>query len=158
MTSYAKTTTVSAAKSRAEIEETLERFGASGFMSGRDGRKAVVAFKARDRQIMFRLTLPDPADPALRKTPTGKIRSGKSQDEAFRAEERRLWRALALSIKAKLVAVEDGIETFEEAFLAHVVMPDGLTLADHVAPRVAIAYETGDMPPLLPAPGEGGAA
>lgn len=149
---YAKGTTVSSAKSRAEIEEMLDRFGADGFMSGRDGRNVMIAFKARGRQIMFRLTMPDPGDKSLRLTPTGKTRSTQSQEDAYRAEERRLWRSLAMSIKAKLVSVEDGIETFEQAFMAHVVMPDGLTLSDHITTRIAQAYETGDMPPLLPGP------
>lgn len=154
MAPYAKGTSVSAAKSRAEIEETLSRFGADGFMSGRDGRRVVIAFKARDRQVAFRLTLPDPDDPALRETPTGKVRSAQSQADAYAAEERRLWRSLAMSIKAKIVSVQDGIETFEQAFMAHVVMPDGLTLSEHVAPRIADAYATGTMPPLLPGPKE----
>jgi len=154
MTAYANGTSVSASKSRAEIEGTLERFGAGGFMSGRDGREVFVAFKARDRHIAFRLMLPDPKDKSLRLTPTGKVRTAQSQEEAYRAEERRLWRALAMSIKAKLVSVEEGIETFEDAFLAHVVMPDGLTVGQHTRERVAIAYDSGEMPPLLPTPGK----
>ena len=40
---------------------------------------------------------------------------------------RQRWRALALCIKAKLEAVECGITSFEEEFLAHVVMPNGQT-------------------------------
>ncbi|GGL91403.1 hypothetical protein GCM10011534_11960 [Pseudooceanicola nanhaiensis] len=150
MAEFAKGTTVTAARSRAEIEDMLGRFGADGFMSGRDGRHVVVAFKARGRQIMFRMTMPDPADHYL--TPTGKQRSDADARKAADAEDRRMWRALALSIKAKLVGVEDGIESFEQAFMAHVVMPDGLTLSDHITPRIAEAYDTGSMPPLLPPP------
>lgn len=153
--SYAKGTEVTKARSRAEIEETLERFGATGFMSGQDGRTAIVAFQARDRRILFRLTMPDPSDPRLRLTPTGKVRTGQSSADAYAAEERRLWRALLMTIKAKLVSVEEGIETFEQAFMAHVMMPDGLTLGEHVAPRIAQAYESGQMPPLLPPPAKG---
>ncbi|KPQ06159.1 MAG: hypothetical protein HLUCCA12_11965 [Rhodobacteraceae bacterium HLUCCA12] len=149
---YAKGTTVSRSKSRAEIEATLERFGCEGFMSGQDGRTAVTAFKARGRQIMFRMTMPDPDDAFFRLTPTGKARSAPSATEAYEQEVRRMWRAMAMSIKAKLVSVEDGIETFEQAFMAHVVMPDGLTISDHVSERIAVAYETGDMPRLLPGP------
>lgn len=150
MADYAKGTTVSAARSRAEIEEQLDRFGTGGFMTGRDGREVFVAFKARGRQIAFRLTLPDPEDERLGLTPTGKRRSRTAQQDAYRAEERRLWRALAMSIKAKLVGIEEGIETFEQAFMAHVVMPDGLTLGQHVAPKIEDAYRSGRMPPLLP--------
>lgn len=153
MAEFAKGTTVSAAKSRAEIEDTLTRFGADGFMSGRDGRNVVLAFRARDRQIMFRMTTPDPED--FRTTPTGKRRSDADAQKQADAENRRMWRSLALSIKAKLVGVTDGIETFEQAFMAHVVMPDGLTLSDHVTPRIAEAYDSGQMPALLPPPPQG---
>lgn len=152
MAEYAKGTVVTRAKSRAEIEENLERFGAGGFMSGQDGRNVVVAFKARNRQIMFRLTMPDPAEGRFTLTDAGKPRTETSAATFYDAEVRRLWRSLSMSIKAKPVSVEDGIETFEQAFLAHVVMPDGLTLSDHVTGRIALAYETGQMPPLLPGP------
>jgi hypothetical protein len=62
------------------------------------------------------------------------------------------WRALFLCIKAKLESIESGIETFEDAFLAHIQMPDGKTVAEHVKPNIAIAYQTNPMQPLLPAP------
>lgn len=34
--------------------------------------------------------------------------------------------------------------------MAHVVMPDGQTVADHVRPRIATAYREEKMVPLLP--------
>ena len=150
MADYAKGTSVSVAKSKAEIEETVTRFGAEGFISGRDGRDVMIAFKAAHRQVMFRMTMTDPDE--VRFTPTGRKRTDKDAQAAADAEDRRRWRSLAMSIKAKLVSVEDGIETFEQAFMAHVVMPDGLTLSDHIAPKIALAYNTGNMPPLLPGP------
>lgn len=155
MAQYAQGTTVSAARSRAEIEETLERFGATGFMSGQQDRQALVMFEARGRRIMFRMVLPSADEKRFRLTPTGKDRSVEATRKEYEAETRRMWRSLAMSIKAKLVAVSDGVETFEQAFMAHVVMPDGLTLGDHVAPRIAAAYESGEMPPLLPGPKAG---
>jgi hypothetical protein len=60
---------------------------------------------------------------------------------------------LALVIKAKLEAVDSGITTFEDEFLAHIVMPDGQTVASHIKPGIAAAYESGTMTPLLPPPG-----
>jgi len=36
--------------------------------------------------------------------------------------------------------------------MAHVVMPDGQTVAEHVKPRIAAAYDSGIMQPLLPPP------
>lgn len=150
MSQYAKGTTVSVAKSKAEIEEQIDRFGADGFMSGRDGREIRLAFKAHGRQVMFKMISPTLDE--MRLTENGKRRTDAQAKAACDAEDRRRWRSLAMSIKAKLVSVQDGIETFEQAFMAHVVMPDGLTLGDHVTPHIAQAYETEDMPPLLPGP------
>jgi hypothetical protein len=59
---------------------------------------------------------------------------------------------LALVIKAKLEAVASGITTFEDEFMAHIMMPDGLTVGKHIKPTIAAAYASGKMIPLLPAP------
>jgi hypothetical protein len=49
----------------------------------------------------------------------------KSRDEIrdvlYEQEERRIWRVLAWNLKTRMVAVEEGLETFEEAFLAHLL-------------------------------------
>ena len=58
--------------------------------------------------------------------------------------------ALALVIKAKLEAVAAQISTVEEEFLAHICLPDGSTVGDWAAPQLAIAYERGSMPALMP--------
>ena len=63
------------------------------------------------------------------------------------------WRALRLVIQAKLEAVEAEITTFEEEFLAHIVLPDGQTVAQHVQPRVESMYREGKMQALLPPAG-----
>lgn len=68
---------------------------------------------------------------------------------------RSLWRALLICVKAKLESVESKIESFEEAFMAHVVLPDGKTASEWLAPQLALAYESGTMPTnllALPAP------
>ncbi|WP_210386043.1 hypothetical protein [Phyllobacterium sp. SYP-B3895] len=86
-------------------------------------------------------------------TPSGKWARTKDQQlQAWEQACRSRWRALLLSIKAKLESVEAGIETFEDAFLAHIQMPDGLSVSEHVRPRIATAYETNSMQPLLPGP------
>jgi len=55
-----------------------------------------------------------------------------------------------LVIKAKLEAVETGITTFQDEFLAHIMLPDGSTVSEFVGPQLEIAYENGEMPRLLP--------
>jgi len=64
---------------------------------------------------------------------------------------RQRWRALLLSIKAKLEAVDAGISTIEQEFLPFVVMPDGRTFSDHVLPQIESIASTGKMPKLLTA-------
>ena len=34
--------------------------------------------------------------------------------------------------------------------MANIVMPDGSLIGEHVQPRIADAYASGTMPPLLP--------
>jgi hypothetical protein len=72
--------------------------------------------------------------------------------ETAQRHRRERWRALLLCVKAKLESVSSKIETFEEAFLAHVVMPDGRTVHEHTAPRIAEIAKGGELKPLLPGP------
>lgn len=56
-----------------------------------------------------------------------------------------------LIIRAKLEAVESRITTFESEFLANLVLPEGGTVGDWLAPQIDEAYATGRMPPMLEA-------
>lgn len=152
MSRYAEKTQVSSAKSRADIEHTLTRYGASGFMYGWNAGAATVAFEMDGRRVMFRLDLPDRDDFAL--TETGRERTESSAEAAYEQSVRQRWRALALVIKAKLEAVESGITVFEEEFMAHIVLPGGKTVGAHMLPQIDEAYKTGKLPKLLPGPGE----
>jgi len=155
MTRYAADTSVSVEKSRAEIESTLARYGAThfGYLSSPEG--ADVAFQCKGRRVRFHIPLPDRNARAFTHTPGRGLR--RSTDEQLREWEqacRQRWRALALVIKAKLEAVECGITSFESEFLAHIVLPDGETVGQWIAPQLAAAYSTGRMPPML-GPGGG---
>lgn len=141
MAKYAAGTTVGAEKSKVEIERILVRYGASSFMTGYFATTAVVMFEAHGRRIKFELKLPKIEDFRARRRS-----SAQSQHEA---EVRRLWRALALAIKAKLEVVASGISTFEQEFLANIVLPDGSTVGSWAEVAVEQAYLGGKMPPLL---------
>lgn len=153
MSRYAENTSVSSERSRAEIEQTLARYGADGFMYGWDGGTAVLAFQMHGRRIRFDLQMPDRASDDFQLTETGRERSPAQAAKAWEQACRQRWRALALVIKAKLEAVESGITMFEEEFLAHIVLPHGGTVGGWMLPQVDDAYKTGNMPPLLPGPG-----
>lgn len=148
--SYAEGTKVDPGKSREEIERTLERYGASGFGYLQEGRDVAVLFRAHGKTVRFIVRMPDPEDDEFTRTP--KERRKRSPDAArkeYHKETRRLWRVLALGIKAKLEMVESGVVTFEEEFLPHFVMPDGKTVAQHAIPALERAAMTGEMPRSL---------
>lgn len=150
---YAESTSVNIEKTEAEIKGLMRRYGATSFMSGEQPGQAVIAFEMRERRIMFRLPLPDRKEARFLKTPgQGKPRSSDAAYAAWEQACRSKWRALFLCIKAKMESVESGIETFEDAFMPHIMMPDGSTVSEIVRPRIAQAYSTGTMQPLLPAP------
>lgn len=150
MSRYAENTTVSSDKSRAEIERTLQRYGADQFMYGWQDGKAVVAFRMNDRHVRFTLTMPDRNDEEFTLTPSKKYyRDEDAAQKAWEQAGRQRWRALALAVKAKLEAVEAQIATFEQEFLAHIVLPDNRTVAEWVSPQIQTAYDSGKMPKLL---------
>jgi hypothetical protein len=150
---YANRTEVSSDRSRTEIERTLTRYGADEFQYGWKADEARVAFAIADRRMLFRLPMPDRNAAEFRYTPTRRnLRTQAAQEEAYEQAVRQRWRALALVIKAKLEAVEAGITTVEQEFLAHILLPDGSTVGEQVRPRIALAYESGQVPQLLPGP------
>jgi hypothetical protein len=155
VTRYAKDTDVSRDRSLAEISATVTKYGACGFMYGWEGLRASVGFRLKDRLVRFELPMPDPQSREFTHTPErGTPRSPAAATAAWEQASRQRFRALALAIKAKLEAVESGIATFEEEFLAHLVLPDGRTVGQHALPAVAAAFATGRVPRLLPAAGE----
>ena len=149
---YASKTNVSSAKSRSDIEDTLVKYGACGFMYGWQGNEAVLAFMFDGKQIKFKVSMPDKSDKEFRTTPTGRER--KNEDSVIKEWEqatRQRWRALLLIIKAKLEGIESGITTFEDEFMAWIVTADGKQVRDHVLPSLETMYKDGKMRKLLPA-------
>jgi hypothetical protein len=147
---YAERTEVSSDKSRTEIERTLRRYGATEFQYGWNASEARVGFEIADRRVLFRLPMPDANADEFVLTPTGRERSRPAAEQEYERAVRQRWRALTLVIKAKLEAVEAQITTVEQEFLAHILMPDGTTVGEQVAPRIAVAYNTGLTLELMP--------
>ncbi len=96
------------------------------------------------------LPLPDANDQEFTHTPAqGYRRSPEGAEKAWEQACRQAWRALALVVKAKLEAIEAGIASFEDEFLAYTVLPGGTTVGEQVAPAIEEAYTTGRVQPLL---------
>lgn len=150
MTRFASDTSVSVEKTRAEIEKLLQRYGASQFVSGWDGPLAMIGFGIRGRTIRFLLTLPDRKDKQFLYTPKQRyLRTPEQVTAAWEQACRSRWRALLLVIKAKLEAVEVGISTIEDEFMAWTVLADGTTVGDKLRPQIELAIKAGTVPRLL---------
>ncbi|WP_287159307.1 hypothetical protein [Mesorhizobium sp.] len=149
---YAENTSVSASKTKGEIDGLLRKHRATGFGSFEEQNRALLVFQMQERRIRFELPLPSPTEKRFTMTAHHKARSADAALHAWEQACRSRWRALFLCIKAKLESIDSGIESFEDAFLAHIQMPDGMTVAEHVKPNIAIAYQTNPMQPLLPGP------
>lgn len=137
--SYATRTKVPVDRSRAEIERLLQQAGADQFVMGWSGEKeARVQCRVHAKFLRFVLPMPNREERGFR------------SETNYQQEVRRRWRALTLVIKAKLEAVASGISSFEDEFLAHIIMPDGKTVADHARPLIDSAYKSGKVTALLP--------
>lgn len=156
--SYAKGTKTSIENTEAQIKTMLRRVGADAVAMFEERTRAVVAFHLDGRAIQFRLPLPSRDAPqfTMRRVNQHSAFSPNAPDAADRLWVqacRERWRALHLCIKAKLESVEQGIETFDEAFLAHIQMPDGETVGDKVITPMRGQLAGAPMVPLLPGPG-----
>lgn len=130
---YAAGTKVSVMQSQFELRSMLAKYGASAEGMWTDGDQVTVAFRLNERNIKFKLSVPVGTTAGIAR------------------QQRERWRALLLAIKAKLISVDSGIETFEEAFLAQVVMPSGDTVYEEIGKNIQLAYEQGAANvPLLP--------
>jgi len=140
---YAQGTEVSAARSRGEIEDLCQKFGARQFMSGYDDEMLVghIAFVFNGHGIRFVVKLLPPDNRRFTETrrknsPYVQTRSDAAAKKAWEAHKREQWRAMALSIKAKFVAVVSGVAMFEEEFMANIVSADGRTLGEAILPQI----------------------
>ena len=147
MTAY-ESTTVSVEKSQGEIRAMLAKHGAVSFAFGEEVddvgvRWAAVTFKSMGLVVRIRV----PHKPIDRGELARKIQRSRSKDartiefEMGEQEARRIWRVMAWNMKARLVAVDEHVETFAEAFLAHIVDPaTNRTIYDHLSDTGSIDF------------------
>ena len=120
---YAASTSVPVERSRAEVERTLMKYGASEFGTMSAEAKVTVYFNVKGRQVQWSIPMPS------------------KKDRQYEQEVRRRWRVLVITIKAMLEAVESKLLTFDEAFLPHIVIPGtARTLGEHIVPRLDSMY------------------
>jgi hypothetical protein len=134
-----ETTTVPVERSQAQLRKLLQAYGADSFEFGEGRlngqRMAAIAFAVHGQRVRIRVPFKEADDDAVRAAAS---RSRRSVDETritlSEREDKRIWRVLSWNVKARLEAVEEGIETFEEAFLAHLLNEStGQTIFEQLA-------------------------
>lgn len=149
---FAKSTDVPMEKSRAEIERVLAKYGADAFGYTLDGTAAKIAFRMAGRHFRFALTLParDRWDFLhYKQGSTTFLRAKGVPEKMWEQECRSLWRALLLVIRAKLEAIEVGITSLEDEFMAFMVLADGSTVGETMKPQLDEHYRLGGPPRLM---------
>lgn len=145
---FAEGTTVPIEKSIAEIVTLVKKAGATSVAQWEEPERFTIQFGLSGRLLRFRVALPDwqdmPQYNGRHQLLTAVQRKATADQRA-----RQRARALLLVIKAKLESVSSKVETFEEAFLANVVMSNGETVYERVAQPIALEYETATPSTLL---------
>jgi hypothetical protein len=133
---YAEGTTVPVEKSRSEVEKLAVEHGATKFGSYWSEDQAVVTFLINNRMIKLVVPLPTPAQAQdvlkERRQYAYKAPPANNLKDWITRESMRRWRCMLIALKAKFEAIETGIETFDEAFLAHIVTESGKTIYERL--------------------------
>jgi len=112
---------------KAEIEMTLGKLGASDFEFGYSRESAFVSFTFRGQAVRFSMPLP------ARKS---RARDQERARDHWMADCAVNWELLQDLLVKKLTMVKVELTSFEEEFMARLVMPDGRTFAEHAWPLI----------------------
>lgn len=132
---YAQYTTVPVEKSMEELRLALTKFGAKDLSYGSNDGHTYIAFDYQETKI--KLMFPMPCPP--------KKESSNAAVKKYEQYRRTKWRQIVLCIKAKMESIVSGIETFEEAFLPHIVLEDGKLLGKQVLSMIDIHRGTQNL-------------
>lgn len=116
---YAERTKVPVERSRTEIEAMLSKHGCDSTAVFNDRQGVWFAFTHSKRAYRIGIVMPQ---------------AGTTGDDQ---ERRRRMRSLALYIKARLNAVEDGIKSFDAEFMPERMVADGRTTLEHYTEQAA---------------------
>lgn len=139
---YAADTSVPVGRSQDQLRQLVLDRGASGWALGEDEGRAIIQFRLAGRVLRFRIHL-------MQKPSDLEAKRGVKPHRVDAKEERRLWRSLYMAVKAKLVIAEDGIEAFDEVFLANIVTPEGDTIGERLAAQIPAMLSEGKPIALL---------
>lgn len=120
-----------------DIQKMLRSFGCTKFATGEDFEtgELFVQFEHRGRKVQLKASARGYAAAWLREHPYGpRTRATKAEHEAkaLRIGGVAVYSILRDWMKGQVTAIEIGMLSFEAAFLAHLVLPNGLSVIEHV--------------------------
>lgn len=129
-----------------EIQKLLRGFGCTKFGTGEDFEtgELFIQFEHHGRQIMLKASAKGYAAAWLREHPHGprtKLNRAEHHERALKIGSVAVYSILRDWVKGQITAIEIGMLSFEAAFLAHIMLPSGLSI-----------IETVEQQKLLPAP------
>lgn len=139
---YAKGTTTSVDASQQEITRVLRRYKVDTYAFANSPGLASVSFTIQ--QTPVRIDLPLPARPSSAKMRNPQTNRLVDANARWDQEVREVWRALVLLLKANLEAVERGIASVQQVFMAYLELPNGQTVGELVIPHYQRALESGN--------------
>lgn len=123
-------------KAMAEIQRILQKFGCNKFgtMTDWDAGTLMVQFEWNGQRVTFPASFKGYAEMWLKENPWSNRRQSSQaewQQKAMEIGSMAVYSILRDWIKAQVVAVETGLITFEEVFLAHLMLPSGMRVIEH---------------------------
>jgi hypothetical protein len=136
MSALPYSTATSGDKALAEIQRILQRFGCNkfGVMTDWEAGTLMLQFEWRDTRVSFPANFKGYATAWLRENPWTTRKSLTKQQWETKALEIgsvAVYSILRDWIKAQVVAVETGLVSFEEIFMAHMMLPNGQRMIEH---------------------------
>ncbi len=102
--------------------------------------------------VAFQVAVEDVKKPVTVRIDVPYNRDEDQEDNFGWKQQRVRYRALFYYVKSLMNAWDNGLKTFTEIFLPHIVLPGGRTVVQDLMPKYKMAIETGQMEevPLLP--------
>lgn len=150
MRRHYESTKVSETQSLLDVEDLLRLHGIKTvrWTTSSDLLRIEFLWPHKGRELGFRIDVKVPA-----KDSRGVLLRGERRDQ----ERRRMMRVVLNHLKAKLVAVEDGLVDFTQEFLPYLIVAGNRTAGEAMAEEIAGALKSGTLPEvrLLPSGTQG---
>lgn len=120
-----------------EIQKMLRKFGCQKFGTGEDFEtgELFVQFEHRGRMVHLKASAKGYAAAWLREHPYGPRTRGTRADheaKALKIGGVAVYSILRDWVKGQVTAIEIGMLPFDAAFLAHLMLPSGVTMIEHI--------------------------